>query len=106
MQCPVFVLYSIEGGLGLVQTQAMACGLPMISTSNTESEDQIRGGHEGFILPIRGVKRLKEKIQHFCENRETCHGMEVPARRRAVGNLGWDDCGAKIVPAYRQATAR
>jgi len=44
-QGSVFVLPSIEEGLALVQAQAMACGLPIIATTNTGAEDLIHRWH-------------------------------------------------------------
>src|SRR5205807_9930594 len=38
-QASVFVLASIQDGFGMVQAQAMACGLPVVATRNTGAED-------------------------------------------------------------------
>ena len=46
----------------MVQPQAMACGLPIIHTTNTGGEDIVRDGIDGFIVPIRDVESLKSKI--------------------------------------------
>ena len=40
-------------GMALVQGQAMACGCPVIATTNTGAEDLFTDGVEGFIVPIR-----------------------------------------------------
>ena len=49
----VMVLPSIEEGLALVQGQAMACGCPVIASTNTGAEDLFTDGVEGFVVPIR-----------------------------------------------------
>jgi glycosyltransferase involved in cell wall biosynthesis len=41
-QGSVLVLPSVEEGLARVQAQAMACGVPVIATPNTGSEDLCR----------------------------------------------------------------
>ena len=68
-QGSVFVMPSIEEGLALVQPQAMTCGLPIIATTNTGAEDIVRDGLDGFIIPIRDVSALKEKILYLYEHR-------------------------------------
>ena len=69
-QGSVFCLNSIEDGFGMILVQAMACGLPVITTTNTGGADIVRDGRDGFIIPIRDVAALKEKILYFYENPE------------------------------------
>ena len=64
-QGSVFCLASIEEGLAMVQVQAMACGLPVICTTNTGGADIVRDGRDGFILPIRDVDRPERKNPLF-----------------------------------------
>ncbi|HDH01081.1 MAG TPA: glycosyltransferase family 1 protein, partial [Nitrospirae bacterium] len=79
-QADVFCLASLEEGLAMVQAQAMACGLPVICTENTGGSDIITDGREGFIVPIRDLKALQEKIVWAYENREECKSMGKAAR--------------------------
>ena len=50
-QASIFVLASIEEGLALVIAQAMACGLPVISTEATGASELITDGVDGLIVP-------------------------------------------------------
>jgi glycosyltransferase involved in cell wall biosynthesis len=100
-QCSVFCLASIEEGLAMVQPQAMACGLPIIHTTNTGGEDIVRDGIDGFCLPIRNVEVLKEKILFFYENPQKCDEMGQNAFQQAQKSLSWDDYGKKVISAYK-----
>ncbi len=104
-QCSVFCLASIEEGLAMVQPQAMACGLPMICTTNTGGEDIVRDGIDGFIIPIRNVEALKEKILFMYENPERCREMGKSARERVQSGFTWDDYGERMVQAYKRVLA-
>jgi glycosyltransferase involved in cell wall biosynthesis len=104
-QCSVFCLASIEEGLAMVQPQAMACGLPVIHTTNTGGEDIVRDGVDGFCVPIRDVEALKEKILFFYENPDRRSEMANNALEQARKSLSWDDYGEKIVAAYQAALA-
>jgi alpha-maltose-1-phosphate synthase len=53
----VFAMASIEEGQALVQAQALACGLPLICTTNTGGEDFLALSGEGEELPP-GVRRF------------------------------------------------
>ena len=101
-QGSVFVIMSIEEGLAMVQPQAMACGLPVIATTNTGGEDIIRDGVDGFIIPIRDVEKLKEKLTYLYENSEICQKMGKSAQQRVSQGFTWDDYGEKIVKEYEK----
>ena len=101
-QGSVFVIMSIEEGLAMVQPQAMACGLPVICTENTGGEDIVREGKDGFVIPIRDVEKLKEKLAYLYENPELCRTMGTSAKERVAKGFTWDDYGNKIVEEYRK----
>jgi glycosyltransferase involved in cell wall biosynthesis len=104
-QGSVFCLASIEEGLAMVQVQAMACGLPLIITTNTGGADLVREGREGFILPIRDVAALKEKILYCYENQEEVRRMGEAARERVRTGFTWADYGDKMMDCYRRILA-
>lgn len=105
-QCSVFCLASIEDGFGMVIPQAMACGLPVIYTTNTGGEDIVRDGVDGFCVPIRNVEALKEKILFFYENPEQRVCMGNNALKQARQSLSWNDYGEKMIAAYQSVLAR
>ena len=101
-QGSAFCLASIEEGFGMVTVQAMACGLPVICTTNTGGADIVREGQDGFVVPIRDVTALKEKILYFYENPEACRSMGESARLRVQAGFSWADYGHKMIAAYQK----
>lgn len=101
-QGSIFVLPSIEEGLAMVQLQAMACGLPVIATINTGAEDIVRDGKDGFIIPIRDMEKLKEKIVYFYEHPEERERMGRSAKEHVSSRFTWNDYGEKIVAEYER----
>jgi glycosyltransferase involved in cell wall biosynthesis len=99
-QCSVFCIASIEEGLAMVQPQAIACGLPVIHTTNTGGEDIVRDGVDGFCVPIRDVEALKAKILYFYENPDKRDEMANNALGQAQISLSWDDYGEKVINVY------
>jgi glycosyltransferase involved in cell wall biosynthesis len=100
-QGSVFCLASIEEGFGMVAIQAMACGLPVICTANAGAADIISEGQTGFILPIRDVDAIKEKILYFYENPEAGRHMGESARQRVQAGFSWSDYGDNMIAAYQ-----
>jgi len=78
-EATIFVLPSLEEGSAKVTYEAMASGLPVITTENSGSV--VRHGLDGFIIPIRDSNAIKERILYFYDNPEMievmgAHGME------------------------------
>ncbi len=87
-QSSVLVLPSLVDGFGLVVMEAMACGIPVIVTTNTGASDVITDGVEGFIIPIRDVSVLKEKLEWCYSHPEKLAKMGIAARFKAE-QLHW-----------------
>jgi len=84
----VLVFPSLVEGFGLAITEAMACGIPVITTPNTAAPDIITDGIEGFIIPIRDVEALKEKLEWCYSHPQELVKMGQAARRKAE-KLSW-----------------
>lgn len=105
-QASVFALASIEEGMAMVQCQAMACGLPLICTTNTGGADLIGGdGHAGYVIPIRDVDTLKARLLHLYENRDLCAEMGMRAKARVERGFTWKDYGDRYAANIRRITA-
>jgi len=101
-QGSVFVLNSVQDGFGMVIPQAMSCGLPAICTEHTGGPDIVREGTDGFIIPIRDVDALKEKLLWCYENQDKCREMGQAARERVEGKFTWRNYGDRIIGKYRR----
>ena len=102
-QSSVLVLASIQEGFGLVQAQAMACGLPVIATAHTGAEDLFTDGVEGFIVPIRSPEAIREKVLYLYQNPERRETMAKAALQRVQLLGGWDSYGNQIARCYESA---
>jgi glycosyltransferase involved in cell wall biosynthesis len=58
----VFVLPSLEDGFAVTVAEALACGLPVITTPNTGASDLIAPGRNGEIVPIRDARAIAEAV--------------------------------------------
>jgi glycosyltransferase involved in cell wall biosynthesis len=89
----VMVLPSLEEGLALVQGQALACGCPVLCSTNTGGEDLFTDGVEGFIVPIRVVSALTERMQQLADDPALQSRMSEAALQRVRSLGGWSDYG-------------
>lgn len=95
-----FITCSLEEGLSMVQLQAMACELPLISTPNSGSEDIIENNLDGFIIPIRDIEMLKNKMKFLYDNPDIAKKMGKNAKQKSTNYLTWEKYGEKIVKNY------
>ncbi len=79
----VFVFPSLAEGFGHVLLEAMASGLPIISTTRTAAPDLIRDGKEGFIIAPGDSSQLAQAIEKFLRDPSRILSMGEAARSRA-----------------------
>ena len=89
----VLVLPSIEDGFGMVIGQAMACGCPVIGSTNTGAEDILTEGVDGFIVPIRDPEAIAVRLQQLAEDSNLRDTMSEAALQRVRTLGGWNSYG-------------
>jgi glycosyltransferase involved in cell wall biosynthesis len=66
-QSDIFILPSLEDGLALTVLEALACGLPAVTTPNTGASDYIQAGVNGEVVPIRDPQAIAETVFKWAE---------------------------------------
>ena len=78
----VFVFPSYFEGFGLVLLEAMACGLPVITTDRDRGID-ILDGKTGQLVAAGDMDALVESLRWFSKNRNELPAMRNAARAKA-----------------------
>lgn len=89
----LLVLPSIEEGLALVQGQALACGCPVLASTNTGGEDLFDDEVAGFIVPIRDVDALLDRMERIAGDAALHGRMRAAALDRVKRIGGWETYG-------------
>ncbi len=98
----VMVLPSIEEGMALVQAMALACGCPVIGTTNSGAEDLFTDGIEGFIVTIRDPDAITEKLQQLSGDPEKRRSMSEAGLARVADLDGWHSYGLQITKMFQE----
>jgi alpha-maltose-1-phosphate synthase len=98
----VMVLPSLEEGLALVQAQALACGCPLISSTNTGGSDLFTDGVEGFEVPIRSAEAITERLQQLADAPLLQQQMREAAIAKVRSLGGWHTYGEKYLSVLNE----
>ena len=66
-ECDLFLLPSLEEGISNAVIEAMALGLPVISTDCGGMGEVIRNSENGFLVPVRDSESMAKAIQNFID---------------------------------------
>ena len=85
----VFAMSSLSEGLPLTLLEAMAAGLPCVSTAVGAIPEAIVEGRTGLLVPPGDPGRLAEALLRVLQDRalRTAMGLEGQARARALFDL-------------------
>jgi glycosyltransferase involved in cell wall biosynthesis len=95
-QADIFVFPSLAEGFGLVIGEAMAAGLPVLTTLNTGGPELITDGEEGWCVPAHDVDALAARLEWASQSRDELWEMGLRARKRAEA-WTWAHYRSKLV---------
>jgi len=78
-QSDVFLLSSLSEGISNAVLEAMACGLPIVTTECGGMREAVTDGVEGFVVPVRDPTAMAEALIRLIED---------PDLRRRMGHAG------------------
>jgi glycosyltransferase involved in cell wall biosynthesis len=92
----VFVLPSVREGFGLVVVEALACGVPVITTDHPDNQARllIEHGVTGWLCQPSGAG-LAEAIQQ-----SRCTEADLTRAEETLGNCDWDRIVGRLASLY------
>jgi glycosyltransferase involved in cell wall biosynthesis len=77
----IFVFPSLMEGMPLALLEAMATGMPAVTTETCGMADVVEDGFTGFLVPPANTVRLAEAIEQLCESVELRKRMGQEAQQ-------------------------
>jgi glycosyltransferase involved in cell wall biosynthesis len=96
----VFVLPSYSENYGIVVTEAMACGLPVITTNRVNIYRQILEHNAGLVIDCE-ARQLTRAILRLMDDRELRETFRKNGERLVKGEFGIETTAPELVSAYR-----
>jgi glycosyltransferase involved in cell wall biosynthesis len=100
----VLVFPSLFEGFGLVVTEALSQGLPVITTSHTCGPDVLTDGREGYLVPVRDPNAIADRLESLAGNRSLLSDMSAAALEKAR-ELSWSGYRNRLAGMVRRVLA-
>jgi len=92
----LFILPSLEEGLGYVSGEALACGCPVIASNVGGIPDIVIDGKTGLLFEPKDVDDLKDKINYMINNKNDALKMAEAGRQHIIKNYN----GEKVMEQF------
>ena len=97
----IFVFPSFYEAFSLATLEAVASGLPLITTKINGTEELVKEGYNGFFVK-RDPKDIAEKINILIKDENLRKQMSRNARKLVEKNYTWDICAKKTAEVYEE----
>jgi len=94
------VIPSLYEGFGMPAGEAMACGVPVISTTGGALPEVV--GEAGLLVPPGDSKALVTAIEDLLDHPEKRQALGEAGLRRVMKSLTWEHAARKTVDVYRE----
>jgi len=102
----IFVFPTKYEGFGIPVVEAMAAGLPVVTTNTAAGEDAVEPGKNGLLIDDpTNVMEIAEKMSILIEDENLRKQMGRNARRTAQ-NFTWDEIAKKTLEVYEEILKR
>ena len=96
----VAVVPSLYEGFGLPAGEAMACGVPVVSTTGGALPEVV--GDAGVLVPPGDHQALAAAILELLEDADKADALGQKGYRRIQEHFTWKKAAQKTVDAYRE----
>ncbi|MFR4488975.1 MAG: glycogen synthase [Bifidobacterium pseudocatenulatum] len=117
--CDAFICPSIYEPLGIVNLEAMACGLPVVASATGGIPEVVVDGETGYLVPVdqlhdgtgtptnpdKFVHDMADAINRIMADPEKAKQMGQAGYERARDHFSWESIADKTVKVYEDVLA-
>jgi len=101
----IFVLPSLNEGMSNAMLEALASGLPIVSTDTGGAQELVRDGINGFIVKMKDSRDLAEKVERLVSDGELRKRMGEESRDLAE-KMSWKNVSQQYFDLYKKYEKR
>lgn len=95
-----------QEGIPVVLMEAMAAGLPVVSTIHSGIPELVEDGLSGFLVPEKDENALFEKLKYLFENSHRCAEMGNQGRKIVEARYDINRLNDKLVKIYEHLLSK
>jgi glycosyltransferase involved in cell wall biosynthesis len=103
-EATLVVVPSVYEGFGLPAGEAMACGVPVVSTVGGALPEVV--GDAGLLVPIRDSQALAEAISRLLDDDKLQAQLATEGRERILEKFCWNVSATQMTQYYREVIAQ
>jgi glycosyltransferase involved in cell wall biosynthesis len=92
----LFILPTLEDAFALVVLEAMASGLPVVTTQHAGSSEYIDHGQDGLVVQPGDAVALAESVRQLVEDRAIRLRIGEAARHKVRSSHSWESYGEAV----------
>jgi glycosyltransferase involved in cell wall biosynthesis len=96
----VFVMPSIQEGLGLAIMQAQAAGLPVIASDVGGITALVKHGQTGMLVEVGDIRGIASSVISLLDNKDLAKSLGVNAQKNICQNFSLEKMATKIEKLY------
>ena len=97
----IYLLSSLSEGISNAALEAMACGLPIVTTDCGGMEEAVTDGVEGYVVPVRNPQRMAQALEALVCDNSLRAKMGVAARQKILQKFIIGEQIAKFADFFR-----
>jgi alpha-maltose-1-phosphate synthase len=101
----LFVCPSVYEPFGLINLEAMACGIPVVATSVGGISEVVVHDETGWLVPPADPAALAAAMRALLAQPERAAAFGRAGRRRVEAQFSWDRIAERTLEVYREAIA-
>ena len=98
----IFVLPSLFEGTPLTLMEAMASGLPIITTETSGMRDVISDGRNGLLIPTHSPNAIVRAVERLVRSHELRRELGTNAQQNAIAQYSWTAAAETVMEAYEK----
>jgi glycogen(starch) synthase len=103
--CDIFVLPSLFEGTPLTLMEAMASGLPIVTTETCGMRDVIKHNENGLLIPIRSPAGIATAVTRLLDDPALRERLGRAAQAEAGTRYTWEAVARTVAETYERLTA-
>lgn len=105
LRSDAYLVSGLSEELSYYVLEAMACGLPIVTTACGGMSEAVTDGSEGFVVPIRDSEELARTLKILHEDTNLCRRMGHAGRKRVESVFSLENQVDQFLSLYEHVSS-